>query len=370
MQGEQHIGGADGAGPGVGFLRSLFGGNTDNTGLWQDREIRFDNHSNLLALIPGECALDSVNDVEDTKGNNGEKGVLIITSLRLLWISEKSKRTNLSVGMNCVINLSMKAINSRLKGNTQAIYCLTKFNGSRFEFIFTSLVDNGPQLFNRVQSAFRMYDMSRLYRDLKLRGNIIHDKELKLLPMEELYTKVSGIWNLSSEQGNLGTFFISNVRVVWHANLAPNFNVSIPYIQIQSVRARDSKFGQALVIETTPSSGSYILGFKVDPPPKMAEVEKEIQALFQVYTTNPNYGIWPNSEDEIAASNAAKSASLLKFDDDISIIEGEGGNDVFSAYYADGAKARDLEPVYSPELGLAIEGLQDGVTVEQLWNVL
>lgn len=35
-------------------------------------------------------------------------------------------------------------------------------------------------------------------------------------------------------QGNLGTFFITNVRVVWHANLNEAFNVSIPYLQIVS----------------------------------------------------------------------------------------------------------------------------------------
>lgn len=33
-------------------------------------------------------------------------------------------------------------------------------------------------------------------------------------------------------QGNLGTFFISNVRIVWHANMNESFNVSIPYLQI------------------------------------------------------------------------------------------------------------------------------------------
>ena len=47
-----------------------------------------------------------------------------------------------------------------------------------------------------------------------------------------MYNKVDGVWNLSSDQGNLGTFFITNVRVVWHANLAENFNVSIPYLQV------------------------------------------------------------------------------------------------------------------------------------------
>ncbi|PNH05983.1 Bardet-Biedl syndrome 5 [Tetrabaena socialis] len=63
-------------------------------------------------------------------------------------------------------------------------------------------------------------------------GALIVERELKLLPMEQTYSRVNGVWNLSAEQGNLGTFFISNVRVVWYANLAENFNVSIPYLQV------------------------------------------------------------------------------------------------------------------------------------------
>ena len=43
--------------------------------------------------------------------------------------------------------------------------------------------------------------------------------------------QVVGVWNLSSDQGNLGTFFLTNIRVVWFANLASNFNVSLPYMQ-------------------------------------------------------------------------------------------------------------------------------------------
>lgn len=44
--------------------------------------------------------------------------------------------------------------------------------------------------------------------------------------------QIEGVWNLSSDQGNLGAFFLTNVRLVWHANLAQNFNVSIPYMQM------------------------------------------------------------------------------------------------------------------------------------------
>ena len=47
--------------------------------------------------------------------------------------------------------------------------------------------------------------------------------------------QVPGVWNLSSDQGNLGTFFITNVRLVWHANMAENFNVSIPYLQATNI---------------------------------------------------------------------------------------------------------------------------------------
>ena len=35
-------------------------------------------------------------------------------------------------------------------------------------------------------------------------------------------------------QGNLGTFFITNVRLVWYANMNETFNVSIPYLQMVS----------------------------------------------------------------------------------------------------------------------------------------
>jgi Bardet-Biedl syndrome 5 protein len=44
----------------------------------------------------GEYEMDSINSVEDTKGNNGERGSLIISNLRIIWVAHKSQRTNLS----------------------------------------------------------------------------------------------------------------------------------------------------------------------------------------------------------------------------------------------------------------------------------
>lgn len=46
------------------------------------------------------------------------------------------------IGYNCIVSLNIKSAQSRLRGNTQALFVLTKYNGSRFEFIFTNLVRN------------------------------------------------------------------------------------------------------------------------------------------------------------------------------------------------------------------------------------
>lgn len=52
-------------------------------------------------------------------------------------------------------------------------------------------------------------------------------------------------------QGNLGVLIITSIRVVWYASLNPMYNVSIPFLQLRSCRVRDSRFGHALVIETS-----------------------------------------------------------------------------------------------------------------------
>lgn len=43
-----------------------------------------------------------------------------------------------------------------------------------------------------------------------------------------------------------------------------------------------AKFGVALVIETSPQSGGYVLGFKVDPRETLDYVHKELSSLLQV----------------------------------------------------------------------------------------
>lgn len=40
------------------------------------------------------------------------------------------------------------------------------------------------------------------------------------------------------------------------------------------------------------------------------------------------------------------------------------------AYFADGNKQQDREPMFSEELGIAVEKLKEGFTLQGLWEVM
>lgn len=303
------------------------------------------------------------------QGNNGERGSLVVTNLRILWICHSNSKINLSIGLNTVLSINIRKANSKLRGNTQALCVLAKFN-SRFEFVFTSLVKNSPRLFTTTQAVMRAYETSKLYRDLKLRGSVIKDGDLILLPGEQVYNKISGVWNLSSEQGNLGTFFLSNIRLVWHAHLASNFNVSVPYMQVKSIKIRESKFGKALVLETFSKAGGYVLGFKIDPPEKLQEAFTEVVHLHEVFAVNPIFGVNFVVEEETPSIQAALQPRI---EEDVALVEEAEESNTLAAYYVDGVDAESCiakEILFDSKLGLAFESIQDGVSLEQLWRVI
>lgn len=55
-----------------------------------------DPSASEMRLKPGETVIDRLENIEDTKGNNGDRGRLIITNLRVLWHSIPTPRINLS----------------------------------------------------------------------------------------------------------------------------------------------------------------------------------------------------------------------------------------------------------------------------------
>ena len=66
------------------------------------------------------------------------------------------------------------------------------------------------------------------------------------------------------------------------------------------MKIRDSKFGLALVIESSPASGGYVLGFRIDPAEKLQEAAKQIQSLHKIYSACPIFGIEFDIEDKVS----------------------------------------------------------------------
>lgn len=93
---------------------------------------------------------------------------------------------------------------------------------------------------------------------------------------------------MSADQGNLGQFIITNVRIVWFAQLTETFNVSLPWTQVKCIRVRESKYGVALVLETSEFSGSYVLGFRIE---NVDEVFQEVSTLFSSFREKPVFGV-------------------------------------------------------------------------------
>ncbi|KAK9889256.1 hypothetical protein WA026_004533 [Henosepilachna vigintioctopunctata] len=334
--------------------------------LWEDKEVRFDIPFIEMRLKPGEKIIDRLDNIEDTKGNAGDRGRLVVTNIRMLWHSLASPRINLSIGFNCIMSINKKEVNSRLRGVALALHMLTLSKRTRFEFIFTNLVPGSLRHLTTVSGVHKAYLSSKLYREMKLRGAIVQNKFLKILPLEQVYSTMHGVWNLSSDQGSLGTFVVTNIRCAWYSSMNEGFNISLPYIQIASIIIRDSKFGQALVITSTEESGGYVLGFRLESDEALSVLYKELTAIYTTSLTKPILGVEYNLS--ALCNEQQKTSEIL---DDAEMFEEPKGEitNTLAAYMADEGHQNE-KPVYSVELGLAVESIKNGFTIQKLWEVI
>ncbi|KRX76109.1 Bardet-Biedl syndrome 5 protein [Trichinella sp. T6] len=300
-----------------------------------------------LKLRNGEFIVDKSHGIEDTKGNRGQK----------------------AIGFNSITAIRTRTTLSKLVGKTESLYVLTKPGSTRFEFIFSIINQANAKLFASILIVFRAYETSTSYREVKMRTPIIVRETLKLLPLEEQCKRVEGTWNLYSDEGDLGVLIMTNVRVVWFATVNESTNISIPYLHIKSCRIKNSKFGLALVIETSVQSGSNIFGFRIDPQDRLEEVCRQIISLHSMFQANPVFGVEVVRSQRIVQDDNETIAIGLCTEDDIE-IDSTGRADSLTAYFACGDPHRKSgEPVYNEELGVAIEALKEGFTLNDLWEI-
>ncbi|XP_623893.3 Bardet-Biedl syndrome 5 protein homolog [Apis mellifera] len=330
--------------------------------MWQDNEVRFDISYNHMQLRLGEFNVDKLDLIEDTKGNAGDNGRLIVTNLRIIWHSLLLPKINLSIGYNTFITVNTKIIHSLQGKHMQALYILASFRNCRYEFLFTNRDLKSTRHYTSVIGVYRAYISSKIYREIKLRSGIINDKQLTLLPQEIVHSTLQDIWNLSLEQGNIGTFIVTNIRLVWFADVNCQFNISIPYLIIVNIIIKNSKFGPTLVINSTESSGGYILGFQVNPAQKLHIVYKEILMLWKAFEKFPIFGVDYTFEHQapLQQSNIEQYTEIQ--DNQIEI------SNVFGYYFSEGSNQR--KPSFSIYLGLAAEEPREASTLQNLWELV
>ena len=99
-----------------------------------------------------------------------------------------------------------------LRLNIEALYVLTSTTKQRFEFIFTDYGTN-PAHFSSIFEIYKIYQATALYRELKLRSAILTDGQLNILPQEQVYNQLSGIYNLSSDQVRNSLFYLLSTLI-------------------------------------------------------------------------------------------------------------------------------------------------------------
>jgi Bardet-Biedl syndrome 5 protein len=159
------------------------------------------------------------------------------------------------------------------------------------------------------------------------------------------------------------------VRIVWFAQLTETFNVSVPWVQVKCIRIRESKYGIALVIETSEFSGAYVLGFRVE---NVESVYGEISSLFGTFSKKPIFGVQVKFDE----SNVnIDEVTIPREKDEMEIIETgyEHVRSIQNTYATSKKENKDVAIddliEFNDDLGLACEALPEGMKIDQLWKI-
>ena len=146
---------------------------------------------------------------------------------------------------------------------------------------------------------------------------------------ETLDEVVNGVWNLSGEQGHLGAFHITSLRIIWQSLMNDVFNMSLPFLQVQNITKQESKYGRALVLHCTARAGGYTLGFRVDPPEAFDRCLMKLQQLWRLALMKPRFGIVVESlapEDKVRLADSC--FSLMSMSSQVFVHIDAGGAQV------------------------------------------
>jgi len=111
------------------------------------------------------------------------------------------------------------------------------------------------------------------------------------------------------------------------------------------------------------------LGFRIDPPPKLQELHKQVTSLHSIYAVNPVFGV-DHIEEEVTPGLDALRVKRVEDGEESSFIDESTHEDsaAVAAYFADPQKSSDREIVFDTDIGLACEAAPEGTSISKLWN--
>lgn len=310
--------------------------------LWQDRELRFDALPSVLKLRESERVIHEWQNVEDAKGNPGLLGSLALTNLRLIWRAATKARTNISVGYLTIKNMIVKEVKNSNKHDesTSSTLCISsRYRMVKYQFLFCipsfgskSLHTRALQGAGKDQSRFfslayttwKAYENSMPYREVRLRTAITINSgmQLLLLPME----KIIGLYSLSiclSENSIFsGKFWVTNVRIVWIQAQKADFNISIPFVQMEDLALENYRQhfkGQNNAHNKKEGKESILIAKKEEKVLSVGQAQaSNLQAAsFIVVKTSPHGGHYKFSFFSLSAEESSRIysevCSLWKF---------------------------------------------------------
>ena len=356
----------------------------DTNTLWHDRQILFNCSKNEFIFCNGEETYKTMSNIEDLKGN--ELGTFIFTNLRLIWYNNKNPKINQSIGYNCIEDLEKKSSDSMISGQNNILSIKSKVEKNRYELEYMHLSDAKNDPYISLNNILKLYEEGRLYREMKQNSEDIINKEnqnLILLKNEHLITSYKNISiNINNEndnnKNNVGTLYLTNLRIIWISDKNSYYNASLPCIQISSAKGENHpSFGISLKIKLSRIYGYinfliYSKSGRIDEQ-FCEDFNKKIKAnlidpilgiSFQKRV--PGEVVKDKLKDKIA-----KIADVVYGQEEISDQNDDEQAGMVYLINEGRNKQNSINDIeFNKELGIACQKLPDNVSINDLWKIL
>ena len=357
----------------------------DKNSVWQDHQVLFNCSKSEFIFGNGEETYRTMSNIEDLKAN--EIGTFIFTNLRLIWYNNKNPKINQSIGYDCIDHFEKKVSDSMMTGKSNILSINCKVDKSRYELEYRHSSENNHDLYNNLSNVLKLYEEGRIYREMRQNYDDIIDKEnknislLKNEKMIEIFKNISININnesdgINNKISNSGMLYLTNIRMIWLSDKNNNYNISVPYIQISSIRGEEnSSFGISLKVKLTRLYNNFMILFYskngIINEQFCEEFRKKIENNLQhkilgISILKKGEGaqdklkdkIWKIADivygqEEISESNEDEQAGIV-------YLINEGRNKQNSI--------NDIE--FSKELGIACQKLPENLSINDLWKII